>query len=136
MVSALLKMFTGTSANSSLSNSPNKDQEASTRRQTTFCKEHGRVNSYHRSSKPSPGDSSEGPSPLLIVQQGTPLTLINTVQLVVRLKMMHIFSSIANGLVQFGFLRGCLAPKNFHPKTSHRILRHMHEALNVDETKN
>jgi hypothetical protein len=33
-------------------------------------------------------------------------------------------------------LRGCLVPKNFHPKTSHRILRHMHGALNVDETKN
>jgi hypothetical protein len=35
-----------------------------------------------------------------------------------------------------GSLRGCLVPKNFHPKTSHRILRHMHGVLNVDETKN
>jgi hypothetical protein len=32
--------------------------------------------------------------------------------------------------------RGCSVAKNFHPKTSHRILRHMHGALNVDETKN
>jgi hypothetical protein len=32
--------------------------------------------------------------------------------------------------------RVCLVPKIFHLKTSHRILRHMHKALNVDETKN
>jgi hypothetical protein len=30
---------------------------------------------------------------------------------------------------------GCLVPKNFHPKISHRILRHMHGTLNVDGTK-
>jgi hypothetical protein len=102
MVNALLKVFTGTSTNSNSSNFPNKDQEASNLRQTTLCRERGRPNNYHHSSKPSPGDSSEGPSLLLIVQQGTPLTLINTVQIVVRLKMTPIFSSIANCLVQFG----------------------------------
>jgi hypothetical protein len=31
-------------------------------------------------------------------------------------------------------LRGVI-PKNFHPKTSYKILRHMHRVLNVDETK-
>jgi hypothetical protein len=30
---------------------------------------------------------------------------------------------------------GVFSFKNFHPKTSHQILRHMYEALNVDETK-
>ena len=32
-------------------------------------------------------------------------------------------------------LRPCLVPKNFHPKVSHRILRHMHGVLNVDDKK-
>ena len=30
-------------------------------------------------------------------------------------------------------VRPCLDSKNFHPKISHRILRHMHGALNIDE---
>jgi hypothetical protein len=33
------------------------------------------------------------------------------------------------------FCEGCLVPKNFYSKTSHQILRHMYEVLNVDETK-
>jgi hypothetical protein len=36
------------------------------------------------------------------MQQGTPLTLINIVQLAERLKMMPTSSSVANRLVQFG----------------------------------
>ena len=32
-------------------------------------------------------------------------------------------------------LRPCLVRKNFHPKMLHRILRHMHGVLNVDEKK-
>ena len=32
-------------------------------------------------------------------------------------------------------LRPGLVPKNFHPKLSHRILRHMHGVLNIDEKK-
>jgi hypothetical protein len=30
---------------------------------------------------------------------------------------------------------GCLVPKNFHPKVSYRILRHMYRVLNIDEKK-
>ena len=33
-------------------------------------------------------------------------------------------------------LRPCLVPKIFQDSPSHRILRHMHEALNIDENKN
>jgi len=33
-------------------------------------------------------------------------------------------------------LRPCLLPKIFQDSPSHRILRHMHEALNIDENKN
>ena len=33
------------------------------------------------------------------------------------------------------FLGLCLDSKNFHPKVSHRILRHMYGVLNVDEKK-
>ena len=32
-------------------------------------------------------------------------------------------------------VRPCLVPKNFHPKVSHRNLRHMHEVLNIDKKK-
>jgi len=32
-------------------------------------------------------------------------------------------------------LRPDLVPKNFYPKLSHRILRHMHRVLNIDEKK-
>ena len=39
--------------------------------------------------------------------------------------------------IHFWFdLRAYLVPKKFHPKVSHRILRHMHGVLNVDEKKN
>ena len=34
------------------------------------------------------------------------------------------------------FLRPCLVPKNFFPKTSHRIFGHMHGVLNIDKFKN
>jgi len=33
-------------------------------------------------------------------------------------------------------LRPCLVRKIFQDSPSHRILRHMHEALNIDENKN
>jgi hypothetical protein len=55
------EVFAGTSTSSSLSNYPNKDQEASSHRKTTFCSTHGRANTYHHLLKLSPGDSSEGP---------------------------------------------------------------------------
>ena len=32
-------------------------------------------------------------------------------------------------------LRACLVPKIFHLKVSHRILRHIHGVLNIDEKK-
>ena len=32
-------------------------------------------------------------------------------------------------------LRPGLVPKKFHPKLSHRILRHMHGVLNIDKKK-
>ena len=41
-------------------------------------------------------------------------------------------SSVAIFFVCF---RPCLVLKNFHPKVSYRILRHMHGVLNVDEKK-
>jgi len=43
-----------------------------------------------------------------------------------------------NSLEELGHLsqlRPCLDSKKFHPKVSHRNLRHMHEVLNVDEKK-
>jgi len=33
-------------------------------------------------------------------------------------------------------LRPCLVSKKFQDSPSHRILRHMHEALNIDKNKN
>ena len=40
-------------------------------------------------------------------------------------------------LLFFSFLfRACLVSKKFFPKTSHRIFRHMHEALNINKNKN
>jgi len=33
-------------------------------------------------------------------------------------------------------VRPCLVSKIFQDSPSHRILRHMHEALNIDENKN
>ena len=49
-------------------------------------------------------------------------------------------SSVRHALINIkqarSLLRPCLVPKIFQNSPSHRILWHMHEALNIDENKN
>jgi hypothetical protein len=46
------------------------------------------------------------------------------------------FSHIKDCLGLFHFGRSPQKPKSFQDSLSHQILRHMHEALNIDENKN
>jgi len=49
----------------------------------------------------------------------------------------HVESELRSRCSAFFLLfRPCLVPKIFQDSPSHRILRHLHEALNIDENKN